>query len=428
MMRLEHLWLYQVGRLFGATSPKSWRTSVGGQLCTGPGSARPLGFVFFQSRDLHFMFQVFDIPLLGTVMRVLIWAIWAWICLWNLLRDDMPLSVLVFWATWSADQEIGLAEVPFKGAAGWRWHCGVQKNPKESKRPKNGQSSKVFKVKLSYHMAVRPCEVNIQTWLSTRTWWMRGLGCLAVICSIFCIVLYSCFCIRWFFRPMEMQMQCSLSLYPMPLRPQKVSMTTSRVAVWRAWDAFETFADRTNGCKTNCTVKRIRQCRTFSPVRSKIWVPNVQMSKVGAWFPEGLRNRGDPTVLQAQSCTGLAEAKEESCRQTARCQEFRAGAFSVPVRNGCPDPTEMLESGGQITPHLKKKHKQFRLVRLFRWKYGVVPQLDAMSWAKPQKIGVWKQWLKYIQSSKVSFSGIFECFRLIRGRGDLALRRTRWRR
>jgi hypothetical protein len=76
------------------------------------------------------------------------------------------------------------------------------------------------------------------------------------------------------------------------------------------------------------------------------------MSKVGAWFPEGLRNRGDPTVLQAQSCTGLAEAKacsslaslaslaseesEESCRQTARCQEFRAGAFSVPVRTDAP--------------------------------------------------------------------------------------------
>lgn len=164
------------------------------------------------------MFQVFDIPLLGTVMRVLIWAIWAWICLWNLLRDDMPLSVLVFWATWSADQEIGLAEVPFKGAAGWRWHCGVQKNPKESKRPKNGQSSKVFKVKLSYHMAVRPCEVNIQTWLSTRTWWMRGLGCLAVICSIFvlfCIlVLYSVV----FPAHGDADAVLSLSLYPMPLR------------------------------------------------------------------------------------------------------------------------------------------------------------------------------------------------------------------
>lgn len=44
--------------------------------------------------------------------------------------------------------------------------------------------------------------------------------------------------------------------------------------------------------------------------RLKSFNDHVTCGGVGAWFPEGLRNRGDPTVLQ----------------------EFRAGAFSVPVR------------------------------------------------------------------------------------------------
>eukprot|EP00439_Symbiodinium_sp_Y106_P083696 s684_g24.t1 len=69
----------------------------------------------------------------------------------------------------------------------------------------------------------------------------------------------------------------------------------------------------------DCIAVKVRREGDFSSLavekdameeKLKAFAEHVQGGGVGAWFPEGMRNRGDPLVLQ----------------------EFRAGAFSVAVQ------------------------------------------------------------------------------------------------